>query len=229
MKLIFSIFIVFIFALSTAFFWKEKLNFSKRIDDEKIGNYFTAFGSVAAALSIFFLYRQLQEMQADRKSANLPDLYPAYTKFFMKQINNSSFIDGEDKPIVVTLKLENTDIAENKRAYIELHNIGLGAAKNITINWKYDREKVKEIFKNIYYCHDSKHNEMEHIDFIQAAGKINISIPQFYLTCCGSQLNQTYIDIVEPVNEKLKPDLKCEISYQNIYNNWQSKIFNVTV
>jgi hypothetical protein len=58
MRKIVTAFIIFAILLTIAFLWQEieHLSFHKKINSEKVGDYFTALGAVAAAISIYFLY-----------------------------------------------------------------------------------------------------------------------------------------------------------------------------
>jgi hypothetical protein len=145
----------------------------------------------------------------------------------MRDVKGASFVNN--KPAVVARRMEDTGIIENQRAYTLLHNIGLGAAKNITVSWQYNKKEVKDLFDSVYDCFDIKETETEHLDFIPADTKMNILAPFYYLTCCGKQLNEELNDVIEPINEKPKPNLKLRLQYQDIYNNWVKKVFNVAI
>lgn len=231
MRRIFIAFIIFATLLTIAFLWNELdgLDIHKTINSEKVGNYFTALGAVAAAISIYFLYGQLLEMRDTRKAAYQPDLYPNYSKFKVKDVVNSTIFDGGDKPVVKVIRLEDNQPQEQFGPYIELHNIGLGAAKNISSIWKYNVDEVENLIRGIYQHYKVTEPEKEHFDFLQTNSKTFMDIPFYFFNCCGEQLNQTYLDVIEPVNEKPKPELTLQIRYQDIQNNWFDKCFNVSV
>src|SRR5689334_20143367 len=121
MKRTVILFVIFTGLLTGSFLWKERIDINKRINDEKIGNFFAAFAGVATVVSIYFLYGQLIEMKESRKAANIPDLYPAYSKFSVKDVKGASFVGN--KPATVARRMEDTGIIENERAFILLHNI----------------------------------------------------------------------------------------------------------
>ena len=228
-KIILIFFIIFTIFLTVYFFWKEDIDTNCKINDEKVGNFFTAFGSVAAAISIFFLYKQLVEMQDARIASQQPDIYPSFTQLFTKDDCNFSNFAEEEKPILSIYRNESNHIEQKIRPYIELHNIGFGAAKNISLKWVYDRSEIINLIKDAYYYSQNMELTNEEVDFIVADGKLNIHIPSFYLNCCGEKLNQSYLDTIDPVDEKPKPKLNLEINYQDTQNNHYKKIFDVSV
>src|SRR5688572_7804573 len=76
-----SSFIIFVFALGMIFLRDEKLSMEKTVNIEKLTNFFVSIGSIAAPISLFFLYRQIQSIQEDRNAGIQPHLYPAITSF----------------------------------------------------------------------------------------------------------------------------------------------------
>ncbi len=229
MKIILSFFIIFTVFLTVSFFWQEHIDTNCKINDDKIGNFFTAFGSVAAAISICFLYKQLVEMQDARKVSQQPDIYLSLTQLFTEdEYNYSNYIE-EEKPILNIFRNELNSSNQKVRPYIELHNIGFGAAKNISLNWDYDRNKIVKLIKDVYYYGQNIELLNEEVDFVLADGKINIRIPSFYLICCGEKLNQSYLDTIDPTEKKPKPELTLKVNYQDTQNNHYNKIFDVSV
>jgi hypothetical protein len=231
MRKIIILFIIFASCLTIVFLWKEIPSFdlSKKINSEKIASYFTALGSVAAAISVYFLYGQLLEMKDTRRAAYQPDLYPSYSKFQVQDVANPTIFEGGNNPIVKVIRLEDNHPQEQFRPYIELHNIGLGAAKNISILWKYDVDAVEVLIKDTYQHYKITEPENEHLDFLQATGKTFMSIPYHFFNCCGEQLNQSYLDVIEPITEKPKPEIGLQLRYQDIQNNWFDKYFKVKI
>ena len=108
-------------------------------------------------LTLLVIYFTLFELKNQRESIYKPDLILSSSKsFYMyREKNNRKYfpsiwvnqrIDVNDK------KLRNNLINDPKRNMISipLYNIGMGAAKNVKINWEYDKSLFKEIrFKNI--------------------------------------------------------------------------------
>lgn len=212
--------------MSTLFLWNEIYNFNlqEKINDEKISNFFSALGAVAAAISIYFLYKQLIVMDATRRAAYHPDLYPNKVKLKVENFSHPTF---GDKPEVNISRL--STYTEKNEPYVTLHNIGLGAAKNIKIEWKYDLDAVEDFIKETYSYKKRKKTENEHLDFLQANGKIQINIPKFYFNCYGEFLNQNISRILVMQEDMKKPSLALELSYHDIQDNEFKKIFTVKV
>ncbi|MEN2398972.1 hypothetical protein GKZ90_0004255 [Flavobacterium sp. MC2016-06] len=221
--------IIFTIILLVLFFWQETQNLSldRKIDDEKLANFFTSFGGIIVLISLYYLYKQFIEM----KSGYLPDLYLSSVKFKVDIKPGMEFID--DKPILKISQMEDNKSLDIN-AYFQLHNIGLGACKNISIDWIYDLDSVKEIFQNKFQHFPIFIAESQHLDFLQANGKIQIDIPEFYFFCCAPEFN------INPTNHQefaeklmrgipLKPKLECEIKYYNIQNELYTKKFNVEI
>lgn len=219
--IIFTIFLIVIFS------WGEMDNFSfnQKINDDKISNFFTSFAGVIVAVSLYFFYEQLKEM----KSVNLPDL------------NISSAIFNVDEEIGViynkkTLKFR--QILDNKvsdlNGYFELHNTGLGTCKNISINWIYDLESIKKIINDDYEYFPIFVTENQHIEFLEANGKIQIEIPEFYFYCCAPQFNfnlNNHRELAQKLSkgEDLQPKLNVELKYYDIKNDLIKKSFKVQI
>lgn len=229
MKIILILFTIFTLILTFSFFRGEHIDFNCKINDEKIGNFFTALGSVAAIISIYFLYKQLGEIQDARRASQQSDIYPSFTQFIVKDEYNFSAFAENEKPVLRIYRNEPTHLEQTIRPYIELHNIGFGAAKNISLKWDYNKNEIIKLIKDVYYYNENTTKEKEEIDFVQADGKFNIKIPSFYLICCGEQLNQSYLDTIEPIDEKPKPKIQLEINYQDTQNNHYNKIFDISV
>lgn len=230
MRKLFIAFLIFATVLTVLFLWNEvdKLSLHKVINSEKFGNYFTALGAVAAAISIYFLYGQLLEMKETRQAAYQPDLYPEASKFQVKDIKDYEY-NSINLPQSIIQRLENNQPQESFRPYIQLYNIGLGAAKNILATWKYNSNDIEQLIKDVYKGYKGTDSESEHFDFLQANGKTTLKIPLYYFNCCGIQLNQDLLDLITPINEKSKPELKLHIKFQDIQNNWIEKTFVVGV
>lgn len=208
-------FLLFAFTLAVVFFWNELdgLSLASKANDEKIGNYFTSIGAIAAAISIYFLFRQLKEAGETRKSIYQPDLYPNPIYFKVSDIDISNnngkggvrvlpfFIDDEVKDV----------------PYIQISNIGFGAAKSIRIEWEYDFDEIEEYVKNVYLY--SRKKEVEFIDFMEEKQKYRINLPVEYIACCGVKLNPKLTSLFNNDPPIIKPSLRMIVSYLDIGNN----------
>lgn len=222
-----SILIIFTIFLTILFFWGElgNLSFEQKIDDDKIGNFFTSFGGVVVAISLYYFYEQLKEM----KSVNQPDL------------NISSAIFNVTEGIGVLYNKKNLkfrQILDNKvsdlNSYFQLHNTGLGTCKNISIKWIYDLEKIKEILQDNYENFPIFITESQHLSFLESNGKFQIDIPEFYFYCCAPEFNfneKNHSELAKKLikGEDLQPKLNVEIKYYDIKNDEIIKNFKVEV
>jgi hypothetical protein len=98
-----------------------------KINAEKVAAFFTAIGSLLTAVTVYLLYKQIQEQIEDRKAANKPDLYP-----------QDQFFTITERSSLPQLKRENKEDVLN--GLFNLHNIGLGAAKEIKVKWHFQKE-----------------------------------------------------------------------------------------
>lgn len=225
-KLIFGI-TLFFSLLTILFFYNEKLETSQKINDEKFANFFTIIGSIATASSIFLLYRQIREMQEDRKASNKPDLYPETT--YYKILRLKSFHDQK----LLEILLERTDQLTNNshENHINVFNIGLGSAKEIEFEWIFDKSKIEDMIKGVYYYNDNQLLKNQYLNFISANDITKIEPPYFFLKCCGIDFNKRETPIKEliDVNISDKPPLKLKINYRDIYNYPINKVFDVII
>lgn len=219
---------VFCILLTIIFLWNEidSFDLSRKANSEKIAAYFTVLGASVAGVSLYLLSRQLMVLNLSNELISKPDLYPSFTEFEVKDEIAFSLSESNNKPIIRVFRLEGNKLTT---PYIELFNIGNGSAKSINIKWHYDISKVDLIIKEVYNYKEISSTEEETIDFLQEKGKIPINIPFHYFICCGQQLNSDILDRIELQSEKLKPELKLLISYQDIQNKWNKKSFNINV
>lgn len=192
-------------------------NCHNKIDDDKIEHYFSILAAVATVVALCEIYNA-------RKAEIEPDLFPATTQFIVKDIDNNIPFDAEGygNKNVTFSSLENT-----KPPFIEMHNIGLGAAKYIEIQWLYNILEVEELIKNEYKYNKTQITETEHFGFLIEKGKLNINIPKFYFNCCGEKLNRTILEYENDIAQK--PKLELKITYKDIQNNKYTKIFKVEI
>jgi hypothetical protein len=220
--ILFSILFVSVF-----FFWNESFSLSQKINDQKFGNFFSVIGAFATATSIFLLYRQVKEMQEDRKASNKPDLYPETTYYDILLLE--SFHDRELHDIL--LKRTTQEDGENFENHINIFNIGLGTAKEIEFEWLFNKSEIENLIKGKYYYNDNEIAKNQHINFLLANNKVPIDPPYFYLKCCGIDFNKKEIPTRElaDVTKSDKPKLQLKITYKDIYNHLISKSFDVII
>src|SRR5688572_24040789 len=82
------VFLFFAIGLTTVYLWGEFSNISPalKINDEKFSSYFTALSSVATVITLFFLYKQLQQVNNARNDDVVPDLYPLNCILYTKDV-----------------------------------------------------------------------------------------------------------------------------------------------
>ena len=221
------ILIIFTIILIILFLWDEieNLSLNQRINDDKMSNFFTSFGGVVVAISLYYFYEQLKEM----KSVNLPDL----------NISSATFNVTEQIGHLYNKKvLKFRQILDNKvsdiNSYFQLHNTGLGTCNNITIKWKYDIDEIKKILNDEYENFPIFISESQHLSFLEPNGSVQIEIPEFYFYCCAPQYNfneNNHQELAKKIakGEDLQPKLNVEINYYDIKNDLITKNFKVEV
>ena len=216
----------FLVILVSLFLWKEKLSTSFPINSNKIGDFATTIGSLLTALTVFLLYRQIQEMIADRKASNQPDIFPTETQFETEDTKFEKFLQPRsDLPVPLFHRINGETRDATNSLAIKLYNIGLGAAKEIKINWVFSKEEVREFLHNVYDGEDYGERE-KNIDFIPAGTNVEISLPYTYMKTCGTQLNMDILGYKEE-NKREKPELTLSIKFKDIYSNVHMREFDV--
>jgi hypothetical protein len=218
------ILVLFTIFLIILFLWGEfeYLNFKQKIDDDKIANFFTSFGGVIVAISLYYFYEQLI-------AVNLPDLYFSSAMFNVTE-KQSVF---ENKKALKFLQILDEKVSE-LNSYFVLHNNGTGPCKNISIKWIYDLDEIKKIIQDNYQNFPRFVTESQNLSFIESNGKIQIEIPEFYFYCCAPELNfneSNHSELAKKLmnGEELKPKLNAEIIYYDSRNNKKIKKFKVEI
>lgn len=137
-KLVFRLLVASIALLTISFIWKEweTLSFNQKINSEKVAAFFSAVGVLVTATTLFLLYRQIQEQIEDRKAASRPDLYPENQFFAISRKDSLPQLSREGK-------------TDPENGMISLHNIGLASAKEITLNWFFQKEILSSMICDI--------------------------------------------------------------------------------
>ena len=234
---ILRIFIGLIILIVIIFLWKElpDLSLSKKINSEKVSALATSFGALITAITVYFLYKQLEYQIEDRKAATKPDLYPIGLKLFVKGEEKFSVNEIGDGGFYYVPQFIVADNEEKNRIFvsIQIHNIGLAAAKEIKYEWKFDEEEVQKRIHQLYPALLDSSDKM--IDFIPAGANVEIKFPESYLNTCGPQLNYTKEEEVEKkafgkiIINKEKLPLKLFLTFQDIYGSRLSKEFDAKI
>ncbi len=96
---------------------------------------FTFFGIIISLLI-------LREMKIQREKSYEPILFMKNCNFFLQKNPNGS-------PSFLKESAEEVRDLYGPVSHIELHNIGLGAAHTIKIQWRYDHKHLTDTFKDL--------------------------------------------------------------------------------
>lgn len=218
------ILILFTIILLVLFLWKELeiLDINQKINDDKLANFFTSFGGIIVAITLYYLYEQLI-------AGNSPDLY------FSSVVFNVTEKDSiyENKKTLKFLQIIDEKISD-VNSYFILHNTGTGTCKNISIKWIYDLEEIKKIIQEKYQYFPRFTTESQQLSFIESNGKIQIQIPEFYFYSCAPEFNfneNNHSELAKKLinGEELKPKLSVEIKYFDSRNNQRTKKFKLEI
>jgi hypothetical protein len=218
------ILVLFTLIIVVLFLWQEtdNLDIKQKINDDKLANFFTSFGGVIVAVSLYYFYEQLI-------SGNSPDLYFSSALFNVTEIKSIY----EHKKSLKFLQIIDEKISD-VNSYFVLYNTGTGTCKNITIKWLYDLGEIKEIIKDNYQYFPTFVTESQKLSFIESNGKIQIEIPEFYFYSCAPEFNfneNNHSELAKKLlnGEELKPNLKAEITYYDSRNNKKTKKFKLEI
>lgn len=216
--------ILFTIILLVLFLWKEfeTLDINQKINDDKLANFFTSFGGIIVAITLYYLYEQLI-------AGNSPDLY------FSSVVFNVTEKDSiyENKKTLKFLQIIDEKISD-VNSYFILHNTGTGTCKNISIKWIYDLEEIKKMIQEKYQYFPRFTTESQQLSFIESNGKIQIQIPEFYFYSCAPEFNfneNNHSELAKKLinGEELKPKLSVEIKYFDNRNNQRTKKFKLEI
>lgn len=161
------------------------------------------------AVTVYLLYKQIKEQIEDRKASSRPDLYPERQFFTLTQKEGFPKLTRDNKEDVLA-------------GLISLYNIGLGAAKEITIKWHFKKDiLVPFIVSDLVQFYSNRETERNY-SFVSSNSKIEVQLPLMYLASLSS--------FKEGWTEMIWEELFMEISYKDIHDyNYPTKKFKVTV
>ncbi|WP_020599870.1 hypothetical protein [Spirosoma panaciterrae] len=231
-------------------------------DWTKIG---TLFGILAVVISVistaittYYSNQNLELMELQRKTALLPDIsiqspiqfnacikraeknkplmynYKCYSgcDYFKTDSVNSLKYDGINSPCLVEL---------------ELLNGASGIAKNITLTWKYDRQKVKQLLTQsiagltidlrptgelISYKDGSgvatpiESASIKKLGFLKASSSVRIPLPDDYISHYVSYVLDTKPDANISFSDF--PSINLQVNFQDIESKAFEKVFKIT-
>lgn len=211
MKTLIKVVIFCSLVIIVLFLWEElpDLSLSKKINAEKASAFFTAIGSLLTAVTVYLLYKQIKEQIEDRKAGSRPDLYPE--RQFFTLIREKKF------PKLTRNKKEDV-----LAGLISLHNIGLGAAKEITVKWHFKKNILAPLINpELLQLYSNRETERNY-SFVSPNNQIEIQLPLMYLATLSS-FKDGWAEVVWE-------ELFLEVSYKDIHDfECPTKIFKVMV
>jgi len=207
-----------IFVLAIFFFWKEKLYLFAKINDQKVANFFSIIGSIITTLSIFLIYRQLQEVLNDRKAQSLPKLFPEEFKFKKYTIENiQDPKDSKIKSFIHPVVDPGLGFDDHNDALFSVTNVGNGTAVNISIVWLYEIGEIKDAIEDIYILPLSG-NEGFDINYIKAS-ETNHGFygPVNYIQILGDKSRMKIADTI--FGNLDLPELSVNIAFSDLHGN----------
>lgn len=199
MKLILKILILCSIIIVILFLWQElsDLSLTKKINAEKVSAFFTAIGSLLTAVTVYLLYNQIKTQIEDRKASSRPDLYPERQFFTLIQERNFPKLTRDKKEDVLA-------------GLISLHNIGLGAAKEITVKWHFKKDILTPLINtDLVQLYTNRETERQY-SFVSPNNQIEVQLPLMYLASLSS-FKDGWAEVVWE-------ELFLEIAYKDIHD-----------
>lgn len=205
------------------FCWNEDLDFSAKINHEKIASYFSVLGGIAAIASAVYLYLQLQVLKDSFQAASHPDIYPENLVFEVDENLIPASQANLKSTRLVTLKQRRMSGGQfvTGTPLVNLYNIGIGPAKKLEAIWVYDNSELRK-FINGQYSFGETNNKPVTFNFVLPNQGREINVPFNYMACCGPNLNP-------PIQTPAKPLLKLKVAYEDLYLNRYEKVYMVTI
>ena len=199
MKSLIKILILCSFIIVILFLWQEfpDLSLSKKINAEKVSAFFTALGSIFTAVTVYLLYKQIKEQIEDRKASSRPDLYPERQFFTLVRERSFPKLTRDKKEDVLA-------------GLISLYNIGLGAAKEITVKWHFKKDILTPLINpDLVQLYSNRETERNY-SFVSANNILEVQLPLMYLATLSS--------FKDGWTEMVWEELFLEIFYKDIHD-----------
>ncbi len=226
--------ITFIIVTTLIFLVGENFKKDVPVNHDKIASWGTFIGSILTAITVFLLFRQNQHLAEERKAAIQPDLHPADSLEYETKdnvITNYAYSEHQnplDNPLFYRKRNSKLELVQD--ISFQLHNIGLGVAKNINVNWVFSNDEVLAYAKTSYPHMVNEWDENEPtqvIAFIAANTSVEYYMPSDYIKCFGKKLNNSDGHDLA-FNCNIKPKLYFDVSYRDAYNTYFNKTFEMT-
>lgn len=175
------VFIVVVIIITTLFFWQDifQLDVSKPINYSKVGSYFTSLGSIATVITIWLIYRQIS-------AGSKPELYPNRSEIELLELVTIGGSPSRHK--YEYRHVFGTQSDGNDNCVIAISNIGLGPAKDVSIEWKYEIEELDRYLQGKYTA--SKKNEVVTLNFLHPNKSIFVPYSDNCMQIFGSQIER---------------------------------------
>lgn len=121
------------------------LNYSLKINDQKVANFATTIGAVISSITLFLLVKQLGEMESARKSEHKPYMFftTEQLKYSILQYNG---LLGEEWVKADLDKFEGSQSPFKPK--LKITNAGKGIALEVRVVWNFDKREVDDLLKN---------------------------------------------------------------------------------
>lgn len=115
----------------------------------KIVDFFDIISAIATAIAAFLTFKTLKEVKAQRESMYMPDIIIEENQFYIYGIKTN--VGTNFREFSIEQKQPNyiSDQYTISKLPINVFNIGLASAKNVTVEFKFDIDKCISIIETI--------------------------------------------------------------------------------
>jgi len=229
------------------FLWKESedLSLSKKINHEKFADFFTSILTLYGTIGAIYLASKQNKIAENNNEAVIkPDLIPEKSSFKMEDFPKRAEASLEKLSPWVIPK----PILENSNVGLKVKNMGVGMARKISIEWKFDKAEVDKKIQGVYLPQNGSL-----ITIPEAIGSSEtkfLPLPNSYLSCCGPRLNKEhsplsnipffpkeiekdipneFVEAMKKYQPDLKPALSLILSYEDIQGRECTKEYDVAL
>lgn len=203
-------------------------NLSRAFDSVKFQTVLQIIGIVINCLTIYFLLLQSKELENSRNetvkariSQRRPELFPQELLLETQDdINPVFFMNGLENPYTPKF-YQYENYVQRQSSDVTIGNAGLGPAINLTIEWIFDENEVKNFVGDVYNT-NQKIEKVATTLFIAQDKNYQATLPYLYLILYGQKLNHPF------VSERAgKPKLQLRLTYCGTFYEPYTKLFNV--
>jgi len=200
---------ILISIVTGVFLWNEQFDYTLPLNDDKLANYATVLGAIGTSIAMIFLAIQLHEMENARQTSYKPLLIPEDTHWKTK---NSSVFHNKNllEPVFY---LESSPLNVMEAPEINLFNLGKGIAKNVTAEFYYNIDSVRQKVADHYEFPGSDNLDYRFVGFIEESKSKSIKLPSKFMLAFGLQID-SHQTIYFSHKENLR--LTMLLSYENL-------------